>query len=172
MTDPGRAFLDRSRIILGSELLPRISRCVRELTEEDLWWRPNDVSNSVGNLMLHLEGNTRQWIIAGVGGEPDRRRRDEEFARREGVSGDELLEAITTPVGEAAGLLEHLPPEVLREERFIQGRQVSVLDAVYHVVEHFSMHTGQVIYITKLRTGRDLEFYRSVDGIPRATWEA
>lgn len=172
MTDPGRAFLDRSRIILGSELLPRISRCIRELSEEDLWWRPNDVSNSVGNLVPHLEGNTRQWIISGVGGEPDRRRREEEFARRAGISGEELLESITSTVRQADGLLERLPPDVLQEERFIQGRQVSVLDAVYHVVEHFSMHTGQIIYITKLRTGRDLQFYRLVDGIPRASWEA
>ena len=174
MTEPtlslGQAFLERSRTFLADEFLPRVAACVQVLEPADLWWRPNQNSNSVGNLILHLAGNTRQWIIAGVGGVPDIRARDKEFAAREGLGGSELMAALEGTVAEAARVLAALDPALLLVERSIQGKQVTLLHAVYHVVEHFSMHTGQIIYITKLRTGRDLGFYGMVDGVPERRW--
>lgn len=155
----GRPFLDVSREKLAGEYLPKIRRCVDELEPEDVWWRPNDVSNSVGNLMLHLAGNTRQWIVSGVGGAEDVRRRSREFARREGDP-EAAYARLDEAVEEAGGVLRDLDPAGLGETRTIQGTRVSVLEAVYHVVEHFSMHTGQIVFVTKLRTGRDLRFYR------------
>ncbi|HUE96899.1 MAG TPA: DinB family protein [Longimicrobiaceae bacterium] len=171
MSDIGRIFIERSRAFLSHELFPRIAASVAELAEDDLWWRPNENSNSVGNLLLHLAGNTRQWIVSGVGGSTDERQRDLEFTDRGSFRAEEVVRRLADTVEEAAGVLARLDSSMLAEERLIQGRQVTVLGAIYHVVEHFSMHTGQIIYITKLRTGRDLHFYRTVDGVPRADWE-
>lgn len=155
----GRPFLAASREKLSGEYVPKIRRCLDELEPGDVWWRPNDVSNSVGNLMLHLAGNTRQWIVSGVGGAEDVRRRSREFARRDGDP-EAAFARLEETVEEAGDVLRGLDPVRLGETRTIQGMRVSVLEAIYHVVEHFSMHTGQIVYVTKLRTGRDLQFYR------------
>src|SRR6185312_10301828 len=82
MTIPGQAFLDHSRQFLLRDFLPKIAACANKLSDDDIWWRPNDTSNSIGNLLLHLSGNVRQWIVSGVGGAPDARDRPREFAER------------------------------------------------------------------------------------------
>lgn len=165
-----RAFIERSRSYLGAEYLPKIRRCVDAIAEEDLWWRPNPESNSIGNLLLHLAGNVRQWVICGVGGEPDRRERQAEFDAGSGLGRGDLVELLEGTLGEADRVLASVGPEVLPERRRIQGREVTVFDAIYHAVEHFGMHTGQIIYITKLRTGRNLGFYEVDGGSVRTTW--
>lgn len=166
---PGSAFLRVSREKLREEYVPKLGRCLEELEREDVWWRPNEASNSVGNLLLHLEGNTRQWIVSGIGGAEDVRRRSREFAREDGDP-DRLVRELRETVEEACGVLRDLEPDLLGSTRTVQGRRVTALEAVYHVVEHFSMHTGQVVYVTKLRTGRDLRFYRISDGEVEENW--
>lgn len=170
MSDVGREFLERSSRFLTHEHLPRVRAAVEALDADDLWWRPNDASNSVGNLLLHMAGNLRQWVVHGVGGAEDVRRRDDEFAAREGDR-DELLDRLRAAVREAAWTLDRLDPARLREPRTIQGMDVTALHAVYHAVEHFSMHAGQILWIVKLRTGEDLGFYRVEDGVAEQTWE-
>ena len=165
-----REFLERSRLYLTGELLPRIRAAVERLPEDDVWWRPNEASNSVGNLLLHLSGNVRQWIVSGVGGDVDDRRRQEEFNAVEGADANALMDRLTRTVDDAAAVLSSLPAERLLESVSVQGRTVSVLEAIYHCVEHFSMHTGQILYIVKLRSGEDLGFYELVDDTPRARW--
>ena len=168
--DIGAAFLAQSREYLTGHYLPKIRSAVAPLAEPDLWWRPNDASNSIANLMLHLAGNIRQWIVSGVGGAPDSRERAGEFARRDGLLKDELLTVLSGAVHDADVVLARISRAALAESRTIQGRDVTVLAAIYHVVEHFGMHTGQIAYISKLRTGKDLGFYRMEGGIPRAAW--
>jgi uncharacterized damage-inducible protein DinB len=165
-----QAFLDQSRHYLSQQYLPRIAASVERLSTDDLWWRNNPASNSAGNLLLHLAGNVRQWIISGLGGAPDHRQRQREFDARDGGSAAELLEQLRNTVREADAVLAALRPETLLERRVIQGTDVTVMEAIYHVVEHFSMHTGQIIFLTKLRTGADLEFYRVVDGVAHQRW--
>ena len=168
--DPGGAFLAQSRAYLTEHYLPKIRAAVEPLAEPDLWWRPNDSSNSIANLMLHLAGNIRQWIVSGVGGAPDRRERTGEFARRDGLLKEELIAVLSEAVLDADAVLARTSRAGLAEPRTIQGREVTVLEAIYHVVEHFGMHTGQILYISKLRGGKDLGFYRMEAGIPRAAW--
>ena len=168
--DPALAFLRQSRLYLTSHYLPKIQAAVETLDEGDLWWRPNPASNSVGNLLLHLAGNLRQWLVSAVGGAPDRRDRGAEFAAADGADRRTLLAGLTEAVSEADAVLARTNPVALDQRRRIQGRDVSVFEATYHVVEHFAMHTGQILYIAKLRTGRDLGFYRLEDGIARAAW--
>lgn len=137
----------------------RIESCVAMLTPEQLWSRGSDNENAAGNLVLHLTGNIRQWILSGVGGAPDHRVRDAEFAARSGGDAAELLRGLRGVVDEAIGLFGTLPPSRLMDRMTIQGHDVTVLEAIYHVVEHFSGHTGQIIYLTKAFTQRDLGFY-------------
>jgi uncharacterized damage-inducible protein DinB len=170
MSNIGRVFIDRSRTFLTGEYLPRIRSCLDQLPEDDLWWRPNAQSNSVGNLLLHLSGNVRQWIVSGVGGEPDTRERHAEFEAEGGRSGPELLALLEDTVRDADRVLEALDPGRLLEPLVIQGTDTTVLAAIYHVVEHFGMHTGQIAYVTKLRTGTDLGFYEVEDGVARPKW--
>lgn len=171
MSDAARLFVDRSRRLLTGEYLPKIRRCLELLDEADLWWRPNDRSNSVGNLVLHLCGNVRQWVVHGVGAAEDVRTREAEFSARGGVGRDELLHRLEETLEEVDAVLADLAPETLLEERTIQGLETTGLGAVYHAVEHFSMHTGQILYVTKLRTGKDLGFYRvSDDGTVETRW--
>jgi uncharacterized damage-inducible protein DinB len=140
-----------------TQLYGRIETCVGKLTPEQIWARAGDNDNAVGNLVLHLAGNVRQWILCGVGGAEDRRDRDSEFDAR---SGENVLSHLRPTVEEAAALIAALPVARLGERRTIQKHyQVTVLEAIYHVVEHFSMHTGQIIFATKLLTGGDLGFY-------------
>jgi uncharacterized damage-inducible protein DinB len=138
----------------------RIESCLAKLSAEQIWARGGENENAIGNLVLHLCGNVRQWIIAGVGGAPDLRRRDQEFAARGGMAVAELSEKLRGTVEEAVAVLERVSAERLIEPLTIQGYHASGVAAIYHVVEHFSGHTGQIIFATKMLTGDDLGFYR------------
>jgi uncharacterized damage-inducible protein DinB len=153
-----RLFLDCSvrRLELS---LSRIEACLEKLSEEQVWARGSENENAVGNLVLHLSGNVRQWIVSGVGGAPDTRERDGEFSARGGGSVSELKERLRGIVTEAAAVIGAVTPERLAERVVIQKYELSVLEAIYHVVEHFSLHTGQIIFATKLLTASDLGFY-------------
>jgi uncharacterized damage-inducible protein DinB len=143
----------------------RILICLDQLTPEQVWARGSENENAVGNLILHLAGNVRQWIGSGVAGRENVRDRDSEFAARGQVSPDELRALLRTTIDEAVAVIEKLTPERLAETIRVQGYDVTVLQAVYHVVEHFSQHIGQVIFATKLFTGGDLGFYRHLSNL-------
>jgi uncharacterized damage-inducible protein DinB len=142
------------------QLSGRIEVCLGKLSEEQIWARGSEHENAIGNLVLHLCGNVRQWIIAGVGRAPDSRQRDQEFAAREGASADELGTRLRAATVEAVALIEQVTEERLAERIEVQSYEMSVLAAIYHVVEHFSGHTGQIVFATKMLTGSDLGFYQ------------
>jgi len=154
-------FRARSIHHLREEYLPRIARALEVLPPEDLWWRPHPEANSVGNLLLHLEGNVRQWLLCGLDGQPDHRERAREFAAREGAPAPELLAALTATVEAACEVIAQIPETDLLTERTIQCFVTDGLAAIYHVVEHFSWHTGQIAWIAKERAGagHGLAFY-------------
>ena len=166
----GRAFIDSSLDLLLDQYLPKIERCLEKLSGEQIWWRPNEESNSIGNLVLHLCGNARQWIVSGVGNAPDARHRDAEFEQREQIPVAELLALLRSTLAEVETVLRAVHPKSLLEQRKIQGHEVNVLEAVLHVTEHFSMHTGQIILLTKLLTATDLRFYDFEAGAPVERW--
>ncbi|MET0645376.1 MAG: DinB family protein [Pyrinomonadaceae bacterium] len=166
----GGAFIAEARRHLREDYLPKIERCLERLTDEQVWWRASERSNSVGNLLLHLEGNLRQWVVCGVGGAADARVRDREFAERHLLPRGELLAALRAAVEEADDALARLDPASLLETRRVQGLDVTLLAAVFHAVEHFSMHTGQIILLTKMLADDDLAFYDFSAGVPRANW--
>lgn len=166
----GKAFTTQAADYLVGQYLPKIERCLESLSDEQLWWRLNHETNCIGNLVLHLCGNARQWIVSGLGGTPDNRIREAEFSQTEPLPRGELLALLHSTVAQVEGVLTNLNPDTLLEKRLIQGVQVDVLEAVFHVTEHFSMHTGQIILLTKLLTGKDLGFYDFSTGVPAHRW--
>ena len=152
-------FIKDSRSLLAADFLPKIERCLDRLTEDDVWWRPNEASNSIGNLVLHLHGNVSQWILSGVGGRRFERHRQQEFDERAPIPKSELLAKIRRVIKEADEVIAALDEPTLLTRRQIQGYDRTVLEAVYHVVEHFSMHTGQIILIAKARLGEHLNLW-------------
>ncbi len=169
-SEVANAFIAKARALLMTDYLPKIERCVERLTDADVWWRRGEESNSIGNLILHLCGNARQWIVSGLGGAPDTRARQSEFDARNTVPRTELLATLRQTLREVDAVLETLPPAMILERRTIQGTEQAVIDAIFHVVEHFSMHTGQIILLTKMLTESDLRFYDFSTGVPRADW--
>jgi uncharacterized damage-inducible protein DinB len=161
MTASPDPFLQESARYLAQVYLPRISRALEILPAADLWWRPHGDITSFGNLLLHLEGNVRQWILSGLGGIADGRDRASEFSAREGASAEACFAALSATVREAAELIARLPADELERACTIQGNPTTVRAAVYHVVEHFSWHTGQMVWMAKARAGDEhgLHFY-------------
>lgn len=160
---PAAEFLALAQHALKEHYFPRVAACFRELSEDDIWWRPNAASNSAGNLALHLAGNARQWIISGLGGAQDVRKRDEEFQEQGPIAGKILVAHLQKQVRAACGVISRFTPGDLKREYTIQNLRVSGMNAIQHVVEHFAYHTGQIIYLTKLRRGDDLGFTRLPD---------
>ena len=168
----GRAFIAHATQFLLGDYLPKIERCLEKLTDEQIWWRANEESNSIGNLILHLCGNARQWIVCGVGSQPDTRNRDSEFEQRDPIARDKLLTLLRSTLSDVQSTLQSLDPSVLLERRKIQGNDVEILEAIFHVTEHFSMHTGQIIMVTKMLTTSDLRFYEFDNGVPVHNWHS
>jgi hypothetical protein len=156
-------FLQFSRHKLLDHYWARMQECVAPLTEEQVWWRPNGASNSIGNLMLHLNGNVRQWLVASFNQQEDRRDRPAEFSEREGISASALLDRLGATMEEAQAVLAQLTPADLVAPYEIQGYHVTGLEAVYQVVEHFGLHYGQIVYVTKLLADKDLGFYSELN---------
>lgn len=165
-----QAFIQNARDFLQQDYLPKIERCLERLTDEQIWWRPNPESNSIGNLLLHLCGNARQWIVSGLGGAKDERQRQSEFDERRMISRDELLHILRTTLNEVDETLAKFDQSRLLETFTIQGTETSALAAIFHVTEHFSMHTGQIIQLTKMLAQTDLVFYDFSTGKPVHTW--
>ena len=162
-----RAFLRHARFRLRDDYLVKITAAMDELTDDQIWWRPNDASNSVGNLVLHLCGNARQWIVAGVGGAPDARERAKEFAERGPIARGPLAALLERTLADVDARLADLERAVgdagsdapLQRACTPQGFSQTVLDAVFHVVEHFSYHTGQIVLLAKWHAGGRIRLY-------------
>ena len=161
-TELAAIFLAFSRNKLLNQYWPRLKTCVEPMTVEQVWWRPNEASNSIGNLILHLDGNMIQWLVASFNKNEDLRNRPEEFAAQGGLTAAELLNRLGATVAAGEKVLNRLTVEELLAPYVIQGYHVRGLDAVYQVIEHFGLHYGQIAYITKTLDGKDLGFYREL----------
>jgi len=144
------------------ESIPRIGICVEKLTDEQVWWRPNAESNSVGNLILHLCGNAGQWILSGVAGQPDIRQRQLEFDEKGPIPRADLLSLLEQTALEIRPIIEQVQPDEFIQSRKVQVFEESVLAILIHVTEHFSYHTGQITWITKMLTEDQVGFYEDL----------
>lgn len=158
-------FLKASRDKLIGEYWPRMQTALERVGEEEMWWRPNESSNSIGNLLLHLNGNVGQWLVAAFERQEDTRNRPAEFSEREHVPRAALVERLGSTLARGERVLARLTEADLRATYTIQGHTVSGLHAVFQVVDHFGMHYGQVLYIVKMLRGEGLGFYRHLDQV-------
>jgi uncharacterized damage-inducible protein DinB len=166
-----REFIDQSRKFLKEDYLPKIEECLQKLNDEQVWWRPNNESNSIGNLLLHLSGNARQWIVSGLGNGEDKRVRQAEFDQRALIPRSDLLARMRETLDDVDRVLNNFDSASILKRYKIQESDVTALEAIFHVTEHFSMHTGQIILLTKILVGMDLKFYDFSSGVPVHTWE-
>lgn len=140
------------------EYLGKIATAIEPLSEEQIWWRPNAASNSIGNLLAHLEGNLRQWVLSGLAGESYERHRDAEFAAEGGATKEELLARLRATVAACQSTAVRLKPAVLARRHAIQKYDIEGYRALFHTVEHMSYHTGQIVLLAKMQ-GVPLDFY-------------
>ena len=154
-----RLFVDHSvkKLVLMQSY---IEACLATVDESVVRQRAGASQNSIGNLILHLCGNVRQWIGSTIGGRPDVRDRDAEFRDAQGISADELLGLLRTTMGDAIEIVSTLDASRLGETVQTQDGPLSVLEVVYQVVGHFQQHTGQIVFAAKLASGKDLQLYR------------
>jgi uncharacterized damage-inducible protein DinB len=154
------SFLDYSAKQMES-LHNKIATCVGKLTEEQIWQRGGPHENSVGNLLLHLEGNIRQWILHGVDNQPDVRRRDDEFTLAPTTDSKIAFASLTDTINESTEVIATLSParltEIIDPQPNGTWRHTPILVAIYKVVSHLDHHTGQIILLTKQMAGTDLD---------------
>ena len=155
VTDVKRRIIDES--------MARIHRCLDELNDEEIWYRPNENTVSVGNLLLHLNGNVRQWILSGIGDQPDKRERDSEFLAEKAMSGNDLYIMLENTMDDIVPVLDNIKSEDLIKSKNIQGFTETVISILVHVTEHFSYHVGQITYFVKTRKNIDTGYYKEQD---------
>jgi len=147
---------------LLEESIPRIIQCLNTIDEGHIWHKPNSHSNSIGNLILHLCGNVRQYLISSVGGQEDKRNRDQEFNDC-GLSRNQLTNKLNELSEDIKASIPSITKKELKRARSVQGFNMTGISVVIHVIEHFSYHTGQIAYMTKLLKDVDLKFYGDMD---------
>ena len=157
-----KEFIEQS-IYRIEENTHRIIKCLREIDEIEIWKFPNDNSNSIGNLILHLCGNIRQYAISALGEIKDIRERDKEFSTKPGHTKSELLNELSHTISEAVGIIENIDENRLTKIYSVQGFNLSGIGIIIHVTEHYSYHTGQIVFFTKQIKNKDLGFYAGID---------
>ncbi|MFK7770113.1 MAG: DUF1572 family protein [Mariniblastus sp.] len=144
---------------LLNQSLAKIRHCFNQLNESQIWWRPEPSMNSIGNLVIHLAGNLRQWGVVPFTMATDRRDRESEFQNDVRMSSDELMKLLTTVVGEAKEEWKHLAQGQLLRPVDIQGFEVNHMHAILHASSHFVGHTHQIIQMTRLQLGNSYQFH-------------
>ncbi|MDE0598818.1 DinB family protein [Dokdonia genika] len=140
-----------------------ISIALSKVVEEELWTKQNQSLNTLGNQLLHICGNMTQYIVSGLGGNPDERNREEEFSTEDGFTKDELLQRLLLTVQTSTTIIDDATPENLLKKRKVQGFDLSGIGIVLHAVEHFSYHTGQIAMQVKLVIDQPLGFYEGMN---------
>ncbi len=154
------AYLAAARHCL-EQGLAKIEHCLSQLDDDEVWWRPNDVQNSIANLILHLCGNLRQWIVAGVGGEDDLRERAKEFSERGPIAKEKLLRHLKKTIAECDAVLSRATADELLQPRRIQGFDETALSAIFDSVSHFRGHVQEIIHMTRFQLGDEYQFFWS-----------
>lgn len=152
MSEYARLFLSESqnRFSLAWE---RVEHCLNQLDDEHMWWSPGPKQNPIGTLILHLCGNLRQWVIAGVGSAPDTRTRWKEFEPQPHLTKAALQGMLRDVIGDIQKILESLPEEELLKKRRIQASDVTGLAAIYKAITHMEIHVGQMLFLTRMQVG-------------------
>jgi uncharacterized damage-inducible protein DinB len=159
----GEALVSIAAKRVFEKSVPRVLKCLSMLTEEEVWFRPNEETPSIGNLILHLCGYVRQWVISGLGGAEDVRRRSLEFDEKGPIPNADLIVRFTSTMSEAETVLKRVDPASLLEDRRVQGYDETGISIIVNVVEHFGYHTGEITFAVKSRKNVDMGYYAGQD---------
>jgi uncharacterized damage-inducible protein DinB len=157
----------KEAILTIEENTQKIKTCLAEFDDTSIWKRPNQASNSVGNIVLHLCGNITQYILSSLGGQDDKRERDKEFAAQDGFTKQALLAKLDQTISTALKVISDIKEDELLRVRPVQVYQRSGVSIIFHVAEHYSYHTGQIIFWTKLLRDKDLGFYAHLNPVKK-----
>lgn len=135
-----------------------ITHCVEQLNHEQIWSRPAPEMNSIANLLIHLEGNVRQWLINGISETPDLRDRQSEFDDRSGRSAKELLLALRETVSEACRCIEAQSADDLVRPRLVQEWEETGFSAIANSTTHFTGHVQEIVHMTRQMLGEKYKF--------------
>ena len=163
MSDAVLSQFQIESIHLLEESFGKIKHCLSQLSEQQVWFRPAPAMNSIGNLLLHIAGNLRQWVVTSIEDAPDRRDRDAEFSADGGLSLAELTKTVEDTISRAKVAIQSVTSDTATQTRKIQGFEVTLMGAIMHSVPHFVGHTHQIIYITRLQLGDAYQFAWSPD---------
>ncbi|MEZ4828954.1 MAG: DinB family protein [Bacteroidia bacterium] len=152
-------FLQEIKRRLLDECIPRARKCLQLLSDDDIWFRPNENSNSMGNLVLHLNGNVRQWLMSTLGGQSDRRERQAEFDAVGGYSKAELLTCLDDLERDIRPVLDNITESDLARVWHVQGFEETGIAILVHITEHFSYHAGQMTWFVKAHKNVDTGYY-------------
>lgn len=150
-------------IYRNEENIKRIINCLQEIGEAEIWQKPNDNSNSIANIILHLCGNITQYIVSSLGNNIDSRERDREFSTHEGYDKSELANKLTSVITKANKIIQNISEDNLEKRYTVQGFDLSGIGIIIHVTEHLSYHTGQIAFWVKQLKNKDLGFYAGID---------
>lgn len=142
-----------------SECVDRIEHCLDQLNDDQVWWRPHDSLNAIGNLLLHLCGNLRQWVLAGVDNADHQRDRPAEFSARGPISKSELIGLVMEHANDARRVMAKVTADRLLEVRRIQGFDVTVMRAIIDSISHFKAHTQEIIFLTRIQLSDEYRFF-------------
>lgn len=156
-------LIEDIKVRFFDESFPRIAQCLNSLSDSEVWKKPNANSNSIGNLVLHLDGNIRQWLLSGIGNQGDKRIRDLEFSEKGPIPKKLLLDKLNQLEIDCKSVFNNITKEDLIIEKNIQGFKTNVTSILIHITEHLSYHTGQIAFYTKLLKNIDLKFYGDLD---------
>lgn len=136
----------------------KITNCTSQLTDAQIWWRPAEGMNSIGNLLLHLRGNLDQWMRVGIQGDCDDRDRESEFSSRESASGQELVSNLHETVVQTKNILANMQSSDWLLETSVQGFSITKAGVLMHTVPHFVGHTHQIVMLTRMQLGDQYRF--------------
>ena len=163
MNDPSNSVISEEFSRLSVDLLDqstvKINHCLGQLSDDQIWWRPQPSMNSIGNLLIHLAGNLKQWGVVPFTLADDHRDRESEFQSEVRREVDDLVQELESLVGAAKDQWQYLSASQLSKTINIQGFGVSRLQAISHASSHFVGHTHQIIQLTRLQLDNDYKFH-------------
>jgi uncharacterized damage-inducible protein DinB len=169
MTDDQTAVQIKNELLrdvairLFDENSARIKKCLGKLSIEQIWWKANPNSNSIGNLILHMNGNVRQWILTGIDGQKDIRQRQSEFEQDKQLDHKTLFLILDRLENDTRSAMSRISTSELLRKRPVQIYNETGISILIHVTEHFSYHTGQIAFITKMLLDDQVGFYENLD---------
>lgn len=138
------------RLRITNILPTQIRECIEQLDEDQLWWRPNETSNSVGNLVLHVSGSTRHYLSRSIGGIDYHRNRPAEFTERGPLPKAQVLAIFDETIAEAGHVFDSFDTTRFLQPTDEPSYYYTLFEQVLGVALHLATHTGQIIYVTKM----------------------